>query len=171
MSNLELICNAVGVSGKPVDVTELKALCAEQAKSIAPSELSQWISLSQSLTQGDLKGLNGSLATKSYLIGTKFTLADAAVYVALMTVPKLKLDGLDNITRYIDHVQSFVNPQADIMASAPRSSPTMIPLGTAVAKAAPAAAKNEEKNEVRLGFKKLFLYTCGMLRNAEWCIR
>ena len=54
------------------------------AKKPVNSELAQWLSLARDLKSSDLAGLDAFLGTSSYLMGT-LSLADAAIYVALVT--------------------------------------------------------------------------------------
>lgn len=138
-----MICGAFGVQGSPKDFTELKTLCADHAKNINASEMSQWLSLSQTMRSGDLKGLDEFLASKSFLVGTKFSLADAAVYVALMTAQGLELAAFTNIRRYVDHVQCLCKHQDGVKLATVIDAPTLIPIGTGVG--ASAVAKIEEK--------------------------
>jgi tRNA-binding EMAP/Myf-like protein len=120
------------------------------------SDVSQWVSLARSLRSSDLSGLDKSLASKSYLVGNALSIADAAVYVALMTTKGIDVSGYKNVTRFILHVQKMVKSVAGVKALPESTRPTFIPLKLK-ATSTPAAAtkaplieggkKKEEKKE------------------------
>ena len=111
------------------------------AKKAISSETAQWISLARDFKSGDLGGLEGFLARNSYLVGTNLSLADAAIYVALVTTDDIDFSGYSNVIRFLSHIQAKVRavPGAKVLPTSTR--PTLIPM--AVASSSSSGAKKE----------------------------
>ena len=98
MSNERLakVLAAVGLSEKGIDASEENTIIVEAARKAKAAhlvggpdasqtfvEVKQWLSLSMALVEEDLEKIDQGLISKSYLVGNSFTVADAAVFVAL----------------------------------------------------------------------------------------
>ena len=92
------------------------------------SELAQWMSLARTLSASDLAGLDSFLATKSYLVGNFLSLADAAVYIALMSTDGLDFSAFGSIVRFVTHIQSKVKAVPGVKVLPVCTRPTLIPL-------------------------------------------
>ena len=129
-----------------IDILQAASDCIGEKKSSGPrsSEISQWISLARTLKVSDMPGLEKSLATKSYLVGNSISVADAAVYVALMTKGG-DVSGYNNITRFVLHIQNNVKAVPGVKALSSTTRPTIIPtkLMTSTSVSASAPKKDE----------------------------
>jgi glutathione S-transferase len=98
MSNERLakVLAAVGLSEKGIDAREENTIIVEAARKAKAThlvggadasqtfvEVKQWLSLSIVLVEEDLEKIDQGLFSKSYLVGNSFTVADAAVFVAV----------------------------------------------------------------------------------------
>ena len=107
------------------------------------SELAQWLSLARDLKSSDLAGLDAFLGRSSYLMD-KMGLADAAIYVALVTSPDgIDFSGFNNIARFVSHIQAKVKsvPGAKVFPASTR--PTLIPVSLAAASNSSSSTKKE----------------------------
>lgn len=111
-----------------MDVLKVALDCMGENNSNGPrsSEISQWTSLARTLKASDLPGLDKSLTTRSYLVGNALSIADAAVYVALMT-KEVDVTGYKNISRFVLHIQNSVKAVRGVKALSPSTRPTFIP--------------------------------------------
>lgn len=71
-------------------------------------EIKQFMSLARSLTTADLQYVDARLATRTYLVGQSFTVADAAVFVAIRVQCVDEVGGYANLARWFDQVQHVV---------------------------------------------------------------
>ena len=150
-----------------VDIDSAACACMgvkDMANGRMSSDISQWVSLARTLKSSDLVGLDKSLISKSYLVGSELSIADAALYVALMTTEGVDVSGYKNVTRFIRHVQKMFKSIEGIKTLPETMRPTFVPLklkasaapGAVVAKKDGAGApstegskekKKEEKKE------------------------
>jgi tRNA-binding EMAP/Myf-like protein len=109
------------------------------------SEVAQWMSLARTLKTSDLAGLDASLASRSYLVGNSLSLADAAVYVALMTTKGIDVSSFPNVTRFVVHIQKMVKAVPGVRLLPESTRPTFIPLAMkAAASSSSSAAPKKE---------------------------
>jgi aminoacyl tRNA synthase complex-interacting multifunctional protein 1 len=69
------------------------------------AEIKQWMSVSQIMSIEDLSKINACLFMKSYLIGHEFTVADAAVFVAIRSKFNASVAKYPELSRWYDHIQ------------------------------------------------------------------
>jgi methionine--tRNA ligase beta chain len=69
------------------------------------AEIKQWMSVSQIMSIEDLSRINACLFMKSYLIGHEFTVADAAVFVAIRSKFCSSVADYPELSRWYDHIQ------------------------------------------------------------------
>ena len=106
-------------------------------------EVGQWLSHSQqAVTADSVAKLNDVFASKSYLVGQRFTVADVAVYQQLVQHNQIStLDQAKNVARWVDHIQHLCEASAVVLHKFEQA-PVVIPLPVAEVKkeAVPAAA-------------------------------
>jgi tRNA-binding EMAP/Myf-like protein len=108
------------------------------------SEVAQWMSLARTLKASDLAGLDASLVSKSHLVGHSLSLADAAVYVAVMTTKGIDVSSFPNITRFVVHIQKMVKAVPGVSQLPESTRPTFIPLAMKAAASSSSAAPKKE---------------------------
>jgi tRNA-binding EMAP/Myf-like protein len=69
------------------------------------SEVCDWLSQSQTLSETDLPKIETSLYMKSYLVGYTFTIADAAIYEAIRDKCVSSVSKFPELSRWFDHMQ------------------------------------------------------------------
>ena len=69
------------------------------------SEVCDWLSQSQTLSETDLPKIEKSLYMKSYLVGYTFTIADAAIYEAIRDKCDKSVSKFPELSRWFDHMQ------------------------------------------------------------------
>jgi aminoacyl tRNA synthase complex-interacting multifunctional protein 1 len=146
--NIEtLILGSVGVDAAKESQSGESNLLTDAPKTltagISTSELTQYLDLSKTLKESDLKGLNSLLDAKTYLIGNVFSLADAAVYIAVASKPEMSITAYPSLLRYVLHIQTLVKRQSGIKLVSYTSPPTLIPV-IAAAAAKPSADKGDK---------------------------
>lgn len=104
------------------------------------AEISQWLSFSRNSTvdAAQLDYLNGILATRSYLVGESFSVADASVLYKLHADSVVaQVSNFQHVRRWLDHVQAVVPQNVVPVVSFP---PVSLPLFTALQQKVTAAA-------------------------------
>ena len=141
--SLLAISTTFNISIRSMDVLKVALDCIGENNSNGPrsSEISQWTSLARTLKGSDLPGLDKSLTTRSYLVGNALSIADAAVYVALMT-KEVDVTGYKNISRFVLHIQNRVKAVRGVKVLSPSTRPTFIPSTLMAVVAAPTPKKD-----------------------------
>ena len=69
------------------------------------TEVSSWLSLSQSFGAEDLAKVEASLYMKSYLVGQSFTAADAAIFESIRDKHCTSVSNFTELSRWYNHIQ------------------------------------------------------------------
>jgi len=134
-------------------LTDVRASVDARHGKASESELAQWLSLAKTVTAADFASIDEAVATKTYLAGGVFGIADAALYVGLVTCKDAgEVTKHSNLKRYVAHVQCLCKPQSGIKPFQLTVANTPVPIGCGTAakaetKAAPAAAGGETEQK------------------------
>lgn len=94
--------------------------------------ISQWLTFAQTFTKHEVQTFDQSMESQVFLIGKKVTLADAAVYIAFLSVAReTGLKGLPHLRRWFDFVQHLFHPRSGQELVVFDSPPTLVKIGTA----------------------------------------
>jgi len=134
----------------------LRSHGAEYLLGDAPSTLpqvKQWMSLARTFTSDDLAALNTQLASKTYLVGHAFTVADVAVFVPIRVHCLAALGGYAHVARWFDQVQHvvrrgvFEHVQVTVTAAAAASANAAAAPAAAAATGAPGGGKQPQQQQ------------------------
>lgn len=94
--------------------------------------ISQWLTFAQTFTKHEVQTFDQSMEGQVFLIGKRLTLADAAVYIAFLSVAReTGLKGLPHLRRWFDFVQHLFHPRSGQEIVVFDSPPTLVKIGTA----------------------------------------
>jgi len=136
MSVTSQVISALGGSANTSasTLTDVRASVDARYGKASESELAQWLSLAKTVSAADFASLDAAVATKSYLAGGVFGIADAALFIGLATCKDAAgVAKHSNLQRYVSHVQCLCKAQSDVKPFPTTVANTPVPIGCGTA--------------------------------------
>lgn len=133
-----------------IGLTDLrKSVDIRFSKGASDSELSQWLSLAKNVNASDLAGIEAMIATRTYLVGGSFSIADAALYLGIATSKEFatfQWAKYPSVGRYIAHIQSLCKAQKGVSLLDIAVSYTPVPIGCGISMKSKAAGSSSSES-------------------------